>query len=128
MYTSCRYPHEDGPTNMILVEVRLVSGWVLDVGSLPQLDQDEEEEEEEEGPGVITTIEIDNDMVIFYLNKVTLTGIPKLSRIVLYLCPCVCPCVCASIHNMGSTLGAQLSPNRFTYFHILEASKLHGHC
>ena len=36
--------------------------------------------------------------------------------------------VCASVLNRGGILCARLSPNRFTYLHILGANKLYNHC
>ena len=40
----------------------------------------------------------------------------------------VCVSICVSVPNRGGTLCARLSPNRFTYLHILGANQLYNNC
>ena len=63
--------HDDGPTNMALVQVKMVTGWEVDRDSLPQpLQANRNITESEDSHGRMTKIEFDKDVVTFYFDKV----------------------------------------------------------
>ncbi|KAK2138612.1 hypothetical protein LSH36_2740g00009, partial [Paralvinella palmiformis] len=66
------YLRDDGPTNMALVQMKLVTGWEVSEDSIPKLGGPTiNNTESDDSPGTMTKIEFEDDMVIFYFDKLS---------------------------------------------------------